>query len=111
MYPTTLFVGVREAAPMNKVKISMHVSNEIQVAHNQNVLKLPNGINFVTIMRPAHGQHIEVRLPLTGIVQRTDLTCDVIRKVAPFVLSKLCILIADWSMLWSRDTFLIKLRL
>ena len=66
MYPTTLFVGVREAAPMNKVKISMHVSNEIQVAHNQNVLKLPNGINFVTIMRPAHGQHIEVRLPLTG---------------------------------------------
>ena len=111
MHPTTVFVCVREAAPMNKVKISMHVSNEIQVAHNQNVLKLPNGINLVTIMRPAHGQHIEVRLPLTGIVQRTDLTCDIIRKVAPFVLSKLCILVADWLMLWSRNTFLIKLRL
>ena len=44
-------------------------------------------------------------------VQRVDLTCDVIRKVAPFVLSKLRILVADWSMHWSRDTFLIKLRL
>ena len=44
-------------------------------------------------------------------VQRAVLTCDVIRKVAPFVLSKLWILVADWSMHWSRDTFLIKLRL
>ena len=44
-------------------------------------------------------------------VQRADLTCDVIRKVPPFVLSKLWILVADWSMHCSRDTFLIKLRL
>ena len=44
-------------------------------------------------------------------VQRADLTCDVIKKVAPFVLSKLWILVADWSMRWSRDTFLIKLQL
>ena len=44
-------------------------------------------------------------------VQRADLTCDVIRKVALFVLSKLLILVADWSMRWSHDTFLIKLRL
>ena len=44
-------------------------------------------------------------------VQRANLTCDVIRKVALFVLSKLWILVADWSMRWSRDTFLIKLRL
>ena len=36
---------------------------------------------------------------------------DVIKKVALFVLSKLSILVADWSMRWSRDTFLIKLRL
>ena len=35
--------------------------------------------------------------------------CDVIKKLAPFVLSKLWILVADWSMRWSRDTFLIKL--
>ena len=46
-----------------------------------------------------------------GKVQRADLTCDVIKKLAPFVLSKLWILVADWSMRWSRDTFLIKLRL
>ena len=38
--------------------------------------------------------------------KRADHTCDVIKKVAPFVLSKLCILIADWSMRWSRDTTL-----
>ena len=44
-------------------------------------------------------------------VQRADLTCDVIRKVTPFVLRKLWILVADWSMRWSRDTFLIKLQL
>ena len=44
-------------------------------------------------------------------VQRADLLCDVIRKFAPFVLSKLWILVADWSMHWSFDTFLIKLRL
>ena len=44
-------------------------------------------------------------------VKRADLTCDVIKKVAPFVLSKLWILIDDWSMCWSRDTVLIKLRL
>ena len=44
-------------------------------------------------------------------VQRADLTCDVIKKLAPFVLSKLWILITDWSMRWSCDTFLIKLRL
>ena len=37
--------------------------------------------------------------------------CDVIRKVAPFVLSKLWILVTDWSMHWSCDTFHIKLRL
>ena len=48
---------------------------------------------------------------LDSKVQRAHLTCDVIRKVAPFVLSKLWILVADWSMRWSRDTFLIKLRL
>ena len=48
---------------------------------------------------------------VSGKVQRADLTCDVIRKSAPFVLSKLCILVADWSMRWSSDTFLIKLRL
>ena len=47
----------------------------------------------------------------SGKVERADLTCDVIRKLAPFVLSKLWILVADWSMCWSRDTFLIKLRL
>ena len=44
-------------------------------------------------------------------VQRVDLMCDVIRKIAPFVLSKLWRLVADWSMRWSCDTFLIKLRL
>ena len=44
-------------------------------------------------------------------VQRADLTCDVIKKLAPLVLSKLWILVPDWSMHWSRDTFLIKLRL
>ena len=44
-------------------------------------------------------------------VQMADLTCDVIKKVAPFVLSKLWILVADWSMRWSPDTFLIKLQL
>ena len=43
-------------------------------------------------------------------VPRADLTRDVIKKVAPFVLSKLWILVAHWSMRWSRDTFLIKLR-
>ena len=64
MYPSTNG-GVREAAPMNKLKIS-NVSNEIQVDHNQNVLKLPNGINLVTMMRPGHGQPIQVKLPLTG---------------------------------------------
>ena len=64
MYPTTN-CGVRKAAPMNKLKIS-NVSNEIQVDHNQNVRKLPNGINLVTIMRPGHGKAIQVKLPLTG---------------------------------------------
>ena len=44
-------------------------------------------------------------------VQRADLTCDVIKKLAPFVLNKLWILVADWSMRWSCETFLIKLRL
>jgi len=44
-------------------------------------------------------------------VPRADLTCDVIRKVAPFVLSKVWILVAHWSMRWSRDMFLIKLQL
>ena len=44
-------------------------------------------------------------------VQRADLMCDVIKKLAPFVLSKLWILIADWLMRWSHDMFLIKLRL
>ena len=43
--------------------------------------------------------------------QRTDLMCDVTKTLAPFVLSKLWILVADWSMHWSHDTFLIKLRL
>ena len=62
MYPTTNG-GVREAAPMNKLKIS-NVSNEIQVDHNQNVLKLPNGINLVTMMRPGR-PGLEVKLPLT----------------------------------------------
>ena len=41
-------------------------------------------------------------------VQRADLMCDIIRKVPPFVLSKLWILVADWSMRRSCDTFLIK---
>ena len=50
---------------MNKLKIS-NMSIEIQVDHNQNVLKLPNGINLVTMMRPGHGQSIQVKLPLTG---------------------------------------------
>ena len=41
-----------------------------------------------------------------------DLMCDVIRNsLRPFVLSKLWILVTDLSMHWSRDTFLIKLRL
>ena len=31
-------------------------------------------------------------------VQRADLMCDVNKKLAPFVLSKLWILVADWSM-------------
>ena len=44
-------------------------------------------------------------------VQRADLTRDIIKKVDSFVLSKLWILVADWSMHWSHDTFLIKLRL
>ena len=43
-----------------------NVSNEIQVDHNQNVLKLPNGINLVTMMRPGHGRPIQVKLPPTG---------------------------------------------
>ena len=44
-------------------------------------------------------------------VQRVNLTCDVIKKLAPFALSKLWILVADRSMRWSHDTFLKKLRL
>ena len=63
MYPTTNG-GVREAAPMNKLEIS-NVSNEIQVDHNQNVRKLPNGINEVTMMRPGK-KAIQVKLPFTG---------------------------------------------
>ena len=63
MYPTTNGV-VREDAPMNKLKIS-NVSNEIQVDHNQNVQKLPNGINEVTMMRPGK-KAIQVKLPFTG---------------------------------------------
>ena len=64
MHPTTNG-GVREVAPMNKLKIS-YVSDEIQVDPNQNVRKLPNGINLVSIMRPAHGNAIQVKLPFTG---------------------------------------------
>ena len=64
MYPTTNG-DVREAAPM-KSPIS-NVSDEIhQVDHNQNVLKLPNGINLVTIMDPGHNKAIHVKLPFTG---------------------------------------------
>ena len=64
MYPTTNG-GVREAAaPMNALEIS-NVSNEIQVDHNQNVRKLPNGINEVTMMRPGK-KAIQVKLPFTG---------------------------------------------
>ena len=63
MDPTTNG-GVREAAPMNKQEIS-NVSNEIQVDHNQNVRKLPNGINEVTMMRPGK-KAIQVKLPFTG---------------------------------------------
>ena len=63
MDPTTNG-GVREAAPMNKQEIS-NVSNEIQVDHNQNVRKLPNGINEVTMMRPGK-KAILVKLPFTG---------------------------------------------
>ena len=33
--------------------------------HNQNMLKLPNGISSVTMTRPGHGQPIRVKLPLT----------------------------------------------
>ena len=61
MNPTTND-GVKEAAPL---QIS-NVSNEIQVDPYQNVRKLPNGINLVTIMRPGHGQAIQVKLPFTG---------------------------------------------
>ena len=64
MHPTTNG-GVREVSPMNKMKIS-YVSDEIQVDPNQNVRKLPNGINLVSIMRPAHGNAIQVKLPFTG---------------------------------------------
>jgi hypothetical protein len=64
MDPTTNG-GVREVAPMNKLKIS-NVSDEFQVDHNQNVQKLPNGINLVTIMLSGHGQSIQVTLPFTG---------------------------------------------
>ena len=64
MHPTTNG-GVREVAPMNKMKIS-HVSDEIQVDPNQNVQKLPNGINSVTIMLPGHDKSIQVTLPFTG---------------------------------------------
>ena len=52
---------------------------------------------------------IDSNFPCNSKVHRANLTYDVIWKVAPFVLSKLWILIADWSMRWSRDTFIIKL--
>jgi hypothetical protein len=55
---------VREARPMDKSK-TFCLSNEIQVDHNQNMLKLPNGINSVTVTRPGPGQPIRVKLPLT----------------------------------------------
>ena len=61
MHPATNG-GVMEA--MNELKIS-DVSNEIQVDHNQNVRKLPNGINEVTMMRPGK-KAIQVKLPFTG---------------------------------------------
>ena len=48
---------------------------------------------------------------MTRKVHRADLMCDVIKKLALFVLSKLWILVADWPMRWSCDTFLIKFRL
>ena len=51
---------------MNKMKIS-YVSDEIQVDPNQKVRKLPNGINLVSIMRPRHGNAIQVKLPFTGM--------------------------------------------
>ena len=63
-------------------------------------------------MRYAHARvGLTIKLLWCHKVQRADLTCDVIRKVAPFVLSKLWILVADWSLHRSHDTFLIKLRL
>ena len=65
MHPTTNG-GVREVSPMNKMKIS-YVSDEIQVDPNQKVRKLPNGINLVSIMRPRHGNAIQVKLPFTGM--------------------------------------------
>ena len=60
MYPNG---GVREAAPMNKLK----TPKEYLVDHNKEVQKLPNGINLVTMMRPELSQPIQVKLPLTGI--------------------------------------------
>ena len=75
-------------------------------------------MSISTLFFPAHGRLSHSRTSsrhwdsfALSKVQRADLTCDVIRKVAPFVLSKLWVLIDDWSMCWSRDTFLIKLRL
>jgi hypothetical protein len=55
---------VRETTPMDIPK-TFNISNETQVDHNQNVLKLPNGISSVTMMRPGHGQPIQVTLPST----------------------------------------------
>ena len=52
---------------MNKLKTT--TNREIQVDHNQNVQKLPNGVNLVTMMRPGIGQPIQVKLPLTGKIK------------------------------------------
>jgi hypothetical protein len=47
---------VRKARPVNKSKTSP--SDEFQIDHNQNMLKLPKGISSVTVTRPGPGQPI-----------------------------------------------------
>jgi hypothetical protein len=58
---------VRKARPVDKSKTSktLSSSNEIQIDHNQNMMKLPNGISLVTVARPGPGQPIRIKLPLT----------------------------------------------
>jgi hypothetical protein len=55
---------VRKARPVDKSKTSSP-SDEIQIDHNQNMLKLPKGISSVTVTSPGPGQPIRIKLPLT----------------------------------------------